>query len=134
MYPDVRTFTILTDGLCKEGKIEDAEEVMKHMIEKGVEPNVITYNVIMDGYCLRGQLDRARRIFDILIDKGIEPNIFTYNILINGYCKKRNSPRPCNCFVKFLNRDQSLILLPPILSCKAWFEVGRIWCCKPIVC
>ncbi|XP_055829554.1 putative pentatricopeptide repeat-containing protein At1g12700, mitochondrial [Solanum dulcamara] len=30
IYPNVRSFSILTDGLCKEGKVEDAEEIMKH--------------------------------------------------------------------------------------------------------
>nr|XP_009787267.1 PREDICTED: pentatricopeptide repeat-containing protein At1g62720-like [Nicotiana sylvestris] len=86
---NVRNFTAVIDGLCKEGRVEDAEEVMKHMVGKGVEPNIFTYNVIMDGYCLRGQVDRARRIFDFMIGENIEPDTISYNILINGYCKKK---------------------------------------------
>ncbi|KAK6785995.1 hypothetical protein RDI58_014520 [Solanum bulbocastanum] len=123
IYPDVHTFTILTDGLCKEGKVEDAEEVMKHMVRKGVEPDIITYNAIMDGYSLHGQVDRARRIFKIMIDKGIEPNNISYTILINGYCKKRNWMRPCSCFLKFVKRDQNLMSLPTILSCKVFLKL-----------
>ncbi|KAM3309382.1 hypothetical protein P3S67_011126 [Capsicum chacoense] len=54
IYPDVCTFNMVIDGLCKEGKVEDAEEVMEHMIKKDVEPDIITFNAIMDGYGLRG--------------------------------------------------------------------------------
>ncbi|XP_070042454.1 putative pentatricopeptide repeat-containing protein At1g12700, mitochondrial [Nicotiana tomentosiformis] len=57
IYPNVYTFSIVIDGLCKEEKVEDAEKIMRHMIRKGEEPTVVTYNAIADGYCLRGQID-----------------------------------------------------------------------------
>ncbi|XP_055830772.1 putative pentatricopeptide repeat-containing protein At1g12700, mitochondrial [Solanum dulcamara] len=117
IYLNVCTFNIVIDGLCKEGKVADAEDVMGHMVEKGVEPDIFTYNAMMDGYCLCGQLDGARRIFDIMIDKNIEPDNISYSILINGYCMKKKVDE-CNCFMKFVKTDQSLILLPTVLSCK----------------
>ncbi|XP_059295663.1 pentatricopeptide repeat-containing protein At1g63130, mitochondrial-like [Lycium ferocissimum] len=67
IYPNVGTFPC-DRWTCKEGKVEDAEKLIKHMIDKDVEPDLITYNVIMDGYYLHDQLDRARRVFDFMID------------------------------------------------------------------
>ncbi|XLV03349.1 hypothetical protein S245_017686, partial [Arachis hypogaea] len=50
--PNVHTYSILIDGLCKEGKIKDAKSVLAVMAKHGVKPNVVTYNSLMDGYCL----------------------------------------------------------------------------------
>ncbi|PHT77868.1 hypothetical protein T459_15920 [Capsicum annuum] len=39
IYPNVHTFSTLINRLCKEEKVKDAEEVMRHMIEKGSPVN-----------------------------------------------------------------------------------------------
>jgi len=49
VMPNTVTFTILVDGLCKEGMVSEAQRVFETMTEKGVEPNIHTYNALMDG-------------------------------------------------------------------------------------
>uniref|UniRef100_A0A1S4CP91 Pentatricopeptide repeat-containing protein At1g12700, mitochondrial n=1 Tax=Nicotiana tabacum TaxID=4097 RepID=A0A1S4CP91_TOBAC len=108
--------------LCKEGKVEDAEEVMRHMNGKGVEPNVVTYNVIIDGYCLRGQMDRARSLFDSMTDKSIKPDIFSYSTLINGYCKKKKLDEAMHLFHEISRNG----LKPSIVTYNTIFENGLV--------
>ncbi|KAK4339145.1 hypothetical protein RND71_040607 [Anisodus tanguticus] len=132
MYPDVLTFNIVIDGLCKEGKVEDAEEVMKHMAGKGVEPDIITYNTIMDGYCLCGQRDRARRVFDSMIDKNIESDIISYNILINGYCKEKKVDESMQLFCEISHKGSKPNTATYNTILQGLFEVGRIGDVKQI--
>ena len=41
--PNIYTFTILVDVLCKEGKIKEARIVIGVMMKEGVEPTVVTW-------------------------------------------------------------------------------------------
>ncbi|KAL0414038.1 UNVERIFIED_CONTAM: putative pentatricopeptide repeat-containing protein, mitochondrial [Sesamum radiatum] len=76
IFPDLWTFNILVDAICKEGMVEEAENVLEIMVQRNVCPDIVTYNVLMDGYCLRGQMDT-----------GVTPNIIAYSIVIDGLCK-----------------------------------------------
>ncbi|KAM7465119.1 hypothetical protein LguiB_012681 [Lonicera macranthoides] len=84
--PNVQTFNVLVDMLCKQGMLKEAEEVLESMIQRGVEPDVFTYNALMNGYCLLGKVDEARRVLELMTQRGVLPNVVTYNSLMNGYC------------------------------------------------
>ena len=51
--PNVQTFSILVDTLCKEWMFSEANEVFSVMIQRGIEPNTVTYSSLIDGYCLQ---------------------------------------------------------------------------------
>lgn len=51
IYPNVYTFSILVDGLCKKGNVKEALNVLAIIIKQGVHPTVVTYNTFMNGYC-----------------------------------------------------------------------------------
>ena len=55
--PNVQTFSILVDTLCKEGILTEANEVFSVMIQRGIEPNTVTYSSLIDGYCLQNKMD-----------------------------------------------------------------------------
>ena len=88
--PNVVTYNTLIDGLCKEGKIDKAVDILHDMISKGHEPNVVTYNILINGLCKKGEIDKAVDILHDMISKECEPNVVTYNTLIDGLCKKRD--------------------------------------------
>ena len=50
--PDVYTFSVFVDMLCKEGKFANALGLLKIMVQRGVKPDTITYNLLLNGYCL----------------------------------------------------------------------------------
>ncbi|KAL3651208.1 hypothetical protein CASFOL_004210 [Castilleja foliolosa] len=86
IYPDVFTYNSLVDALCKEGLVDEAEDVIQIMKQQNVAPDVISYSALIDGYCLQGRMDEARYVFDSSMAR---MNIWSYTILINGYCNKK---------------------------------------------
>nr|GEV91871.1 tetratricopeptide-like helical domain-containing protein [Tanacetum cinerariifolium] len=75
----------LADAFCKEGKIEEAENVVEIMIKRGIVPDIVTYSTLIDGYCLQGEMAKAKTIFDSMVFEGVVPDIVPYKSLLNGY-------------------------------------------------
>jgi pentatricopeptide repeat protein len=44
LNPDVVTYSILIDGLCKKGEIEKALSLLVGMLSKGFNSHVLTYS------------------------------------------------------------------------------------------
>ncbi|XVF57049.1 hypothetical protein PTKIN_Ptkin06aG0172000 [Pterospermum kingtungense] len=83
----IRAINTLINGLCGEGEIYAAKDVVAMMDFKGLRPNVITYNELINGYRMQNEMQEARKVFDSMVHHGCEPNIFSYNLMISGYCK-----------------------------------------------
>ncbi|PHT97619.1 hypothetical protein BC332_33455 [Capsicum chinense] len=77
-------FTMVIKGLCEEGKVKYVKEVMKDMVEKGVEPNIFSYNILIYGYCKKKKLAQAMRLFCEISQKGLRADIVTYNTILQG--------------------------------------------------
>ncbi|GER36897.1 pentatricopeptide (PPR) repeat-containing protein [Striga asiatica] len=83
---------MVEERLCElgiEGMVDEAEGVVEIMKQQHVIPNVACYNALMNGFCLQGRMDKARNVFDSLCSsKNCAPDVITYDTLINGYCRK----------------------------------------------
>ncbi|GKA00782.1 tetratricopeptide-like helical domain-containing protein [Tanacetum coccineum] len=42
--PNVHTFNILVDAFCKDGRVEEAEDVINIMLDRGIVPDIVTWN------------------------------------------------------------------------------------------
>lgn len=62
--PDLRTFTVMVDAICKEGNVEEALDMVQMMIREGIMPDVVTYSALIDGYCLQSGLKEAKKVFE----------------------------------------------------------------------
>ncbi|KAK0582921.1 hypothetical protein LWI29_031176 [Acer saccharum] len=49
------TYSILVDGLCRDGRFVEASQVLEEMLIKSHWPSVETYNVLIRGLCLLGR-------------------------------------------------------------------------------
>ncbi|GJY69849.1 tetratricopeptide repeat-like superfamily protein [Tanacetum coccineum] len=87
LSPNVKTFNILVDALCKEGKIEEAENVIKLMPERDILPDLWTYNSLINGYCLQGEMSKARTIFDSMAFRYLIPDdgLFGLNVVKDAH-------------------------------------------------
>ncbi|PON91148.1 Pentatricopeptide repeat [Trema orientale] len=94
--PDVVTFSILINRLCKSRRVDDALEVFEKMrggvgAERGkysVEPDVVTYNTLIDGLCKVGRQEEGLKLMEQMrSQKCSAPNAVTYNCLIDGFNK-----------------------------------------------
>lgn len=85
---DVVDYTIIVDGLCKEGFLVKALDLCSFAKSRGVILNIITYNSLINGLCQNGCLVEALRLFDSLENTGLNPSEVTYGILIDNLCKE----------------------------------------------
>uniref|UniRef100_A0A2C9W657 Pentacotripeptide-repeat region of PRORP domain-containing protein n=1 Tax=Manihot esculenta TaxID=3983 RepID=A0A2C9W657_MANES len=97
--PDRITFSILLDGLCKQGDLDDALTLFNVMEKSRLkpdhviynilinEPDVDTYSTIIKGFCNEGLLDEAYKTFRGVEDGGCLPDGCCYNVIIQGFLK-----------------------------------------------
>ncbi|GFY97772.1 hypothetical protein Acr_12g0003130 [Actinidia rufa] len=100
--PDVITFSMLVDALCKKGMAKEAEEILKIMIlragkledawkhfgsfsSKGLKPDVKTDTTMIGGLCNESMLDEAEELFLRMDTDGCPPNAVTYNTFVRGF-------------------------------------------------
>ncbi|XP_017982149.1 PREDICTED: pentatricopeptide repeat-containing protein At1g79540 [Theobroma cacao] len=81
------TFSILIDGLCKNGKTEDALNMFDEMTQRGIEPNRCSYTIIVSGLCQADRADDACRLLNKMKESGCSPDFVAYNALLNGFCQ-----------------------------------------------
>ncbi|KAK4269572.1 hypothetical protein QN277_022711 [Acacia crassicarpa] len=93
--PNVITFGILINHLCKSRRIDDALKVLEEMRGKGgssgmnVEPDVVIFNTLIDGLCKVWRHDESLSLLEQMKNE-CRPNTVTYNCLIDGFCKASN--------------------------------------------
>ena len=93
IFPNVVTFNVLLDAICKQGMMEKAEEVLELMDPKGVKPDEITYRTMIKGYCLQGEMDKAKDVSHLMVTKGFSPGLAT-RMLDNAYSKGKKTDEP----------------------------------------
>ncbi|MBA0840951.1 hypothetical protein Goarm_003486 [Gossypium armourianum] len=83
-FPNLVTYLILLDGLCKSGTLEDALKFFR----AGLELNITSYTIVIDGLCKVEHMEDAKELFRELSVNVLKPNVYTYAVVINGFCKE----------------------------------------------
>ncbi|KAG0485221.1 hypothetical protein HPP92_009300 [Vanilla planifolia] len=84
---DTLTYTTLINGLCLDGRVEQALGVLDYMLEDECPPNVYTFTPIVHAYCSKGRLYEAKELMSTMENVGCLPNNVTYNVLIEALCR-----------------------------------------------
>ncbi|MCV5004772.1 pentatricopeptide repeat-containing protein, partial [Escherichia coli] len=61
LFPDVITYNAILDGFCKQGRMHEAEQVLRRMTEHGVKPDRSTYTSLINGHVSQDNLKAAFR-------------------------------------------------------------------------
>ncbi|KAK1430457.1 hypothetical protein QVD17_13195 [Tagetes erecta] len=122
---DVQTHFVLVDAFCKEGKLEEAEDVMNIMVEVGKVPDRVTYKSLIDSYCQRGDLIKAIAIVDSMVSRNILPNGVTFNIVNNGHCKSLNIKKAMLMFDEMTKKGLKLKVVTEIIMRQGLLQVGN---------
>uniref|UniRef100_A0A2P2IVH5 Pentatricopeptide repeat-containing protein n=1 Tax=Rhizophora mucronata TaxID=61149 RepID=A0A2P2IVH5_RHIMU len=86
--PDKRTYGILVNGWCSNGKLREAKEFLKEMSDKGFNPPVRGRDLLIEGLLNAGCLESAKDMVKrMTANEGFVPNIDTFNALIGTICK-----------------------------------------------
>ncbi|CAM8915464.1 unnamed protein product [Rhodiola kirilowii] len=89
--PDVFTLNTVVNGLCRNGRVEDALKVLDDMISgKFCAPDVVTFSTVICGLLINGRTNEA---IDLLLhrmpERGLQPTVATYNCFLRGLLKLR---------------------------------------------
>jgi len=85
---DVCSLNILIKGLCENGDLEAAFNVLDEFPKQRCEPNVRTFSTLMHGLCKKGKVEEAFGLLERMEKEGIDADTITFNILISGLRKQ----------------------------------------------
>ncbi|CAF2084857.1 BnaA06g15590D [Brassica napus] len=85
--PNLRCFTSLLYGWCREGKLIEAKNVLVQMKEAGLEPDIVVFTNLLSGYAHAGKMADAYDLMKDMRRRGFEPNANCYTVLIQALCK-----------------------------------------------
>ncbi|KFK43283.1 hypothetical protein AALP_AA1G103900 [Arabis alpina] len=108
IQPNVFTFNVAINALCKTGKMNRARDVMEDMKVYGSSPNVVSYNTLIDGYRKLGgigKMYKADAVLKEMVENKVSPNLTTFNILIDGFWKDGNFSGSKKVFKEMLDQD-----------------------------
>lgn len=74
----------LINGLCTEGRVSKAEELVFRIRTEGLTPDVITYNSLITGCVRVSSTLKALELYHYMKKLDIKPTLVTYHALING--------------------------------------------------
>ncbi|KAL2936441.1 hypothetical protein RDABS01_011882 [Bienertia sinuspersici] len=102
---DVVDYSVLVDGLCKEGYVDKALDLCNFARRMGVRLNVVTYNSLFNGLCRQNCLIEAFRLFDSLERNNIIPSDITYGTLIDALIREGFLSDARQLFEKMIVKD-----------------------------
>ena len=117
---DVYTFNTLVDGLCKEGEVKKARNVIAVMIKQGVKPDVVTYTSLKDGYFLVKEFNKATYIFNQGRQERVPARRIVRSYVLPTH--KRASFLPGFVLCTFTVRNEFLIQERKFKTCWAWLK------------
>nr|GEU50575.1 hypothetical protein [Tanacetum cinerariifolium] len=132
--PDIVTFGMLVNHLCKARRVDDALDMFKKMKEGAegiaVKPDVILYNTLIDGLCKVGRQEEGLELMkQMMLDDSCVPSVVTYNCLIDGFCKSGEIERGQELFDQMSENgvDQNVITVNTLVDgmCKHGRIAGR---------
>eukprot|EP01018_Ginkgo_biloba_P010410 Gb_25100 [translate_table: standard] len=84
--PDIVTYSTVINGLCKEGRLDEAKRHFVEMLEKCLVPDVIAHNTLIDGFSQQGELSRAFRVFKVQGDAKARLRSYYWNLQFTDAC------------------------------------------------
>nr|GLL49850.1 pentatricopeptide repeat-containing protein At1g62914, mitochondrial-like [Ipomoea trifida] len=79
----VSTYNAMINGLCREGFLDEALELLRKMEKNDCLPNAWTYNVILQEFVREKKCHEANLLLDEMVGKGISPNEHTLFFINN---------------------------------------------------
>ncbi|CAN1235583.1 Putative pentatricopeptide repeat-containing protein At1g31840 [Linum perenne] len=79
--PNIVSYTMIIDGLCRRGMVEEASRVLRFALEKKLLPDVVTYTILIRGYCKVGKVEEAMAVYGEMMLCGIRPDGFLLRTL-----------------------------------------------------
>ncbi|XP_052171749.1 pentatricopeptide repeat-containing protein At1g74900, mitochondrial [Diospyros lotus] len=82
---DAVSYNIIANGFCLVKRTPKALEVLKEMVERGLDPTLITYNILLKGFFRTGQIKEAWEFFLQMKKRKCEIDVVTYTTVVHGF-------------------------------------------------
>ncbi|KAL9152440.1 hypothetical protein ABFS82_11G122500 [Erythranthe guttata] len=89
LKPSVVTWNILVCGLSEFGRVEEAEELLRSMIESGEIPSRRVFNAVIDKYRSDKNFGKTFEIVNLMQEKGYVPDFETHWSLVSNLSDSR---------------------------------------------
>lgn len=100
--PDAITYGVLIAGLCKEGRLEQAQKLVDHMKESGFSLTEYIYNSVLKCCCKLGMYEEAVRLVDAMVENDFLPHLTSYKLLVLGLYDERKTEKAKAVFCTLL--------------------------------
>lgn len=87
VVPDKRTYSILVNAWCSEGKMREAQNFLSEMSKKGFNPPVRGRDLLIEGLLNAGYIESAKEMVGKMVKEGFLPDVSTFNSLVEVICK-----------------------------------------------
>ncbi|KAJ1387131.1 Tetratricopeptide-like helical domain superfamily [Sesbania bispinosa] len=82
---DSVSYNIMANGWCLIKRTPMALQVLKEMVERGINPTMVTYNTLLKGYFRSHQLREAWEFFLEMKKRKCEIDVVTYTTMVHGF-------------------------------------------------
>lgn len=106
LTPDAATYSMMIEGCCKAGHIEEALEMFNEL-RKSSDSSAVCYNRIIDALCEKGMLETATEVLIELCEKGLYLDIHASRSLLHSIHASRGEKGILDlvCRLEQLNSD-----------------------------
>ncbi|XP_004486122.3 pentatricopeptide repeat-containing protein At1g11630, mitochondrial [Cicer arietinum] len=87
LYPNLSTYNVRIQSLCKLKRSSEAKALFQGMISRGRKPNSVSYYHLIGGFCREGNLDEAKRLFSDMKLRGFKVDGGCYFTLVHFLCE-----------------------------------------------
>ncbi|KAF5770636.1 putative tetratricopeptide-like helical domain superfamily [Helianthus annuus] len=117
---DTISYNIIANGFCLLKRTPRALEVLREMVESGLEPTLKTYNVILNGYFKAGQVKEAWQFFlEMKRRRRCEMDVVTYTTVVHGFGVAGEIQKARQVFDEMIG----LGILPSVATYNAYIQV-----------
>lgn len=87
---DAVSYNIIAEGWCRVKKTGKAMEVMREMVEVGLEPSLRSYNILLKGFFRAGQVREGWEFLKEMKKRGrkgegdCRPDVVSYTTVVHG--------------------------------------------------
>ncbi|KAK6923849.1 Pentatricopeptide repeat [Dillenia turbinata] len=103
--PSLNTYGALISELCKEGRLQEAENLFSHMKNKGMSSSEEILNSLLCCRCKLGLYDQSLKLVDDMIEHNILPHLESCRLLLCGLYDKGEKGKAKTVFSTLLHCD-----------------------------
>ncbi|KAK1626693.1 hypothetical protein QYE76_001008 [Lolium multiflorum] len=103
LAPLPSTFSYVIMGLCNQGRLDDAQLLLEHMISKGYSVGT-SFTIYMDSCFRYGDVEGALKCWDDMVKVGVQPDFIAFSAYISGLCRLDHVNEAYRAFVEMTRR------------------------------